>query len=318
MTALSLALLIDALGTPGASYVLGAGASAPHVPTMAQLPEKLAAYASRLTSFPASKLPDSPLRRLIGPMIERAANATTIEAWKPAGMTPATIAVALEDTIAAAHWQPLPQYAVFRFIPLSATVISFNWDGLAGARCQQRVVLHPHGILLPRLSSPTALDDLLDFSQLYDGTDARDWLLPELVMPGEEESTSLASMREKVFDTWRRATAAIVIGYSFGIGSDLDYDRVWLDIFTEAFRINSQAAIHLLSPAAVWLRGELTERLQRSVNVHAWPLNWHTFTAGLLRCASTHGLARMSEFGSSPTAMEALSRLPFGDAVAAT
>ncbi len=72
MTALSLALLIDALGTPGASYVLGAGASVPHVPTMAKLPEKLAAYASRLTSFPASKIPDSPLRRLIGPMIERA------------------------------------------------------------------------------------------------------------------------------------------------------------------------------------------------------------------------------------------------------
>ena len=274
-------------------------------------------YASRLGSFPASGVADSALRRLIAPMIERARTATTIEAWKPAGMTTAAIAVALDDTIAAAHWQPLPQYAVFRLIPPSASVVSFNWDGLARARCVQDIVLHPHGILPPRLLSRAEFDDLLDAAQLHDSADARDWLLPGLVMPGEEESTILASMRERVFSIWRHATAAIVIGYSFGIGSELEYDRVWLDMFVEAFRVNSEAAVHLLSPAADWLRGEMTERLQRSVNVHAWSINWHALTTNLLQGAARHGLARMSEFHDCRPALEELSQLPLWDAITA-
>jgi hypothetical protein len=34
-----------------------------------------------------------------------------------------------------------------------------------------------------------------------------------------------------------------VIGYRFGLGSSLDYDRVWLDTFVEAMARNSSAAV---------------------------------------------------------------------------
>jgi hypothetical protein len=288
-------LLIDAFSIDGTCYVLGAGASSPHVPTMAQLSERLASYATRLSSFPTSRLPDSPLRRLIAPMIDQALTATTLDGWKPLAMTPATIAIALEHLIATAHWLPLPQYAVFRLIPQSSSVVSFNWDGLARARVHQTVVLHPHGTIRPRFVLSAPLDELFDLSQNYEPLDARDWLVPGLVMPGEEESPHLASTREAIFEIWCHAPQVIIIGYSFGPTSSLDYDRVWLDTFAEAFRVNTQATIHLIAPNALWLRGELVERLKRTVNVHAWPLNWHAFACALLHCARLRNSARIAE-----------------------
>src|SRR2546425_7981076 len=62
-------------------YVLGAGASSPHVPTMAQLPHRIAAYAPLLGSFAAST-PRSPLHLLIEPLIERAQTTTSLNEWK--------------------------------------------------------------------------------------------------------------------------------------------------------------------------------------------------------------------------------------------
>jgi hypothetical protein len=292
-------LLIGALGMDRSCYVLGAGASAPDVPPMGQLPDRIASYAPRLGSF-APSLPDSPIRRLLGPVIAEALTTSSLDKWKAGAMTPASIAYVLQDLITAAHWVPLPQYAVFHLFSPTSTIVSFNWDGLAWARCPQRVIC-PHGTVRPRLYTAVELDELLDNSQYYDSDDAREWIIPRLVMPGEEEGKKLAAMRERVLEVWLSASQAVVIGYSFGIRSALSYDRVWLDSFIEAFRANDSAAVHLVAPDAEFLRGEIAERLKRSVNVHAWPLNWHTFSVALLRvaainkCSNTLELRRHAE-----------------------
>ena len=309
-------LLLDALSADGTSYILGAGASSPHVPTLSDLPRRVALYSSRLGSFAAGGLPDSPLRRLIAPMIEKALTATTLEEWKPSAMTPATIAVILEHVITTAHWLPLPQYEVFRLIPHNSSVVSFNWDGLALARCHQSDVIHPHGIVRPRLLLSSQLDEVLDDTQLLESPDAREWVLPGLVMPGEEDSPKLAAIREKVFNLWLHASQAIIIGYSFGLGSALDYDRVWLDTFAEAFRINSRAAIHVLAPNADWLRGGMAERLNRTVNVHAWPLNWHALSRALLQGAREYGSMRLAELRAHRDTLERLYRAALESPVA--
>lgn len=118
-------LLVESFTVDHACYVLGAGASAPHVPTMGQLPERIASYAPRLGSF-APSLPDSPLRRLLGPILEEALTTSSLDRWKAGAMTPATIAIILQDLIAAAHWIPIPQYSVFGLMPsrraLSASI----------------------------------------------------------------------------------------------------------------------------------------------------------------------------------------------------
>jgi hypothetical protein len=196
-------------------------------------------------------------------------------------MTDSTIAVLLEHLIALAHWQPLPQYSVFRLFPTSAAVVSFNWDGLALARCPQAEIVHAHGRLRPRHIVPGALDDALDMSQLIDGSESRHWLIPGLVLPGEEEAPRLAVVRERVFELWRSAPSVTVIGYSFGLNSGLRYDQVWLDTFVEAMSLNKVAPVHILSPDSENLRGQIVERLKRTINVHAWPYRWNAVAAAL-------------------------------------
>jgi hypothetical protein len=280
-----LELLLDALACEGTVFILGAGASAPHIPTLGQLPDRLAPLAKELSSFSAGPIPDSPLRQLIGPLIATARFATTLEDYLPGAMTSGTIAVLLEDIIAQAHWQRLPQYDAFSLFPVSGAVISFNWDGLAKARCPQRLVIHPHGGLARRRIIPGALDEALDYSQWDDLDDSRHWILPGLVMPGEEEGQALAEVRERVLATWIAAPAVVVIGYSFGLGYDLDYDRVWLDTFAEAMSRNRAAPIYIIAPDAARIRGEIVERIKREVNVHDWPYRWDLLARALLGVA---------------------------------
>jgi hypothetical protein len=283
-------LLLDALATDSASFILGAGASVPHVPTLAQIPATIAPFAQFLTGFPGSPIQDSPLRRLIAPLIEGANATTSLNEWKVCGMTSSTVAVLLEQLIAQAHWQRLPQYDVFRLFPLSAKIVSFNWDGLARARCPQSEVIHPHGALRPRPLLAGVLEARLDYSQMYDSLQSRDWLLPGLVMPEEENAPELHLMRERVLAMWLCAPVAIIVGYSFGRGQAIDYDRVWFDTFVEAMKRNAKASIHIIAPDTSRLRGELAEALRRTINVHAWPLSWHTLARAILRVACQHGI----------------------------
>lgn len=287
----SLDLLLDALATEGASFILGAGASVPHVPTLAQIPGTIEPFAQSLGGFPASPIQDSPLRRLIAPLIDGPPNVpTSLDEWKVRGMTSSTIAVLIEQLIAQAHWQRLPQYDVFRLLPLSAKIVSFNWDGLARARCPQSEVIHPHGALCPRPLLADSLEVRLDYSQMDDSLESRDGLLPGLVMPEEENGPELHSVRAHVFALWLGAPVAIIVGYSFGRGQAIDYDRVWFETFVEAMKQNTKASIHIIAPDTSSLRSELSEALKRTINIHAWPLSWHTLARAILRVARQHGI----------------------------
>jgi hypothetical protein len=293
MTALPiehLDLLLSALATEGACFILGAGASVPHVPTLAQIPGAIAPFAQTLGGFPASPLQDSPLRRLIAPLIDAPANPQSSDDWKVHGMTSSTIAVLLEQLIQQAHWQRLPQYDIFRLLPLSVKIVSFNWDGLARARCPQLEVIHPHGALGPRSLLPDNLEIRLDYSQMDESLDSREWLLPGLVMPEEENGPELHSVREHIFALWLAAPIVVIVGYSFGRGQAIDYDRVWFDAFVEAMKRNTMAPIHIIAPDTSRLRSELSEALKRTISIHGWALSWHALACAILRAAGQHGI----------------------------
>jgi len=219
-------------------------------------------------------------------------------------MTSATIAVVLEHLIAEAHWRSLPQYDVFGFLSRRSSIVSFNWDGLARARCPQRPVFHPHGYLGPRYLAALTLDDLLEYAQTDESSESRSWIIPGLVMPGEEDGSKHAEMRERVFRLWREASEAVVIGDRFGLGTALDYDRVWLDTFVEAFGVNANAPIHVLDPDAERIRGELAERIKRVINLHSWPVNWYALSRVLLAAARLHDIARIQELRVHPGTLE--------------
>lgn len=290
---MNLTLLLHALAAQDTVFILGAGASAPEIPTVADLPRCLAPFAGRLSSFPVGPLPDSPLRRLIGPLIEDAKSATTMEDVWPGLMTAGTVAVLIEDIIANTHRKRLAQYEVFRLFSAGGCVISFNWDGLANARCPQQIRLHPHGALRPRMISSDDLSVFLDYSQEEDYGESREWFLPGLVMPGEEERPEHAEMREQVFQFWLHAGTVVIIGYSFGLASALSYDRVWLDAFVTAMRDNRNASIHIVAPDASRLRELLCENVGRGTNVHAWPFKWNLLSAAMLEQARIDNASSM-------------------------
>jgi hypothetical protein len=277
-------LLLTALGGPKTAFVLGAGASAPDVPTIGEIPDRLAHFASHLGSFPAGPLPDSPLRTLIAPLIERARRATDFSEVWPGMMTPGTIAVLLEDIIARAHRRPMTQYEVFRLFSVWASVISFNWDGLALSRCPQITRLHPHGSVPPRALASNGVIEALEYSQEDDRGWLRDYVLPDIVMLGEEERAEYNAVREQVFQLWLRADAIVVIGYSFGLGTALRYDRAWLDAFVAATKENPSVPVHIIDPNAARLRAELGDQIGE-VRVFAWPYAWNILSRAMLAIA---------------------------------
>jgi hypothetical protein len=281
-----LALIIHALSAPGASFILGAGASAPAVPTFAQLTSAIASHSDRLSSFPASLIPPSGLRDLMQPVLDQAQRTTDLSEWKAGAMTTATIAAILEQVISRAHRLSLPQYGVFSLFSGSSSIVSFNWDGLAVARCPQRVILHPHGVIQARVLGDPEFDELLFDTQDIDEPSARHWFLPNLILPGEETDPALCAAREKVLQLWMAAPSLIVVGYSFGLASHVSYDEVWLDSFVEACSRNSEAPVHILSPDAHMLRRALCDRIQREINIFAWPVKWNVLASVLLEMAA--------------------------------
>ena len=188
-------------------------------------------------------------------------------------------------------------------ISLSCGIVSFNWDGLAHARCWQRPVIHPHGFLRPRPLSGQSLLAVIDDAQEFDLPSAYTVILPGLVMPGEETSSCLSTMRERVFNLWLDATSVVVVGYSFGIGSGLDYDAVWRETFAEAMRVNRRAPIHIIGPNAVDLRERLVDMIERPLTIHAWPLSWRDLASELLDLAREQGISRPNQLRILPRSL---------------
>ena len=296
--------LLIALGTSDACFVLGAGASWPHVPTTGQMPDRFRQFAPRITSFPASKQPDFPIRHLMDPIAVDVLN--TMEGlgnWKMHHWTADTIAVVLEQTIACAHKVNPPQYRVFQLFARRAPVVSFNWDGLARRFCPQHTVVHPHGCVIPRTLTQAELQERLFWTQLSESSDGKWWLGHSLVMIGEEAGDQIMSVRNKVSNLWRRSSSVVLIGYSFGIDTLLDYDRIWRDLFADALRLNP-VPIHIISPDAEHMREALSELISRSTDVVAWPLSWYALSRALLTHAQDHGYTRITQFIGDAAALQ--------------
>lgn len=205
-----------------------------------------------------------------------------------------TIAVVLQQLIAAAHHRELPQYQVFELFPPGACVVSFNWDGLARVHCPQRSVIHPHGTVIPASLSDSALAELIHSTQFADDSDGKLLLGRALVMIGEEDSRATQSVRDQVAAEWLACEAVLIVGYSFGIGSTLDYDRVWRELFVDAMRRNP-VPIHVLTPDASVLCGALSEEVERSLNIFPWSLSWHAFAQALVSVASEDRVSSIAE-----------------------
>ena len=280
-------ILLGALADPSSCYVLGAGASYPLVPLTSQIPNLVKQAFSRLAgAFPISICCDSPLYKLVHP--PHSFDAYTLEDWKWLHSTPATIAVLLEQFITPSLESCPPQYWVFRLFPPTASIVSFNWDRLAGYFCPQRVI-NPHGRTAARRRlSEQELREFISWTQDISDTSGKGWLTALLILPGEEEGSHMSKTREIIFEKWRTCSSLISIGYSLDL-TPWGYDKVWQEIFLEAMKENP-ASIHIISPDAVELVGELSDKLHRSVNVFSWAVRWNLLSRALILAANRSGI----------------------------
>src|SRR5690606_1081733 len=111
------------------------------------------------------------------------------------------------------------------------------------------------------------------------------------VLPGEEEQLRGTPVWEQVGEIWRLAHNVVVIGYSFGL-PDSHYAEVWRAAFVDAMRENP-APIHIVSPQAADLAGDLSERIGRETNVFAWPFRWHALSRALIHALRAKGDRRL-------------------------
>lgn len=285
--------LLLALGDPKGVASVGAGASWPHVPTVATLPNEISQYLPLVSSYSADPLPGLPIRNLLYPIPSHLLKL----GWGLAAferLTGDMIALAVHQAISRAHLHRLPQYDVFRLMPLSYRVVSFNWDGLARSRCPQRSVVHPHGCVKPFVVPQSFVRNFVENAQFCDDSDGKSILGNSVVLLGEEGHLVCGELRRKVHTWWRCAGTIVIVGYSFGLGSTLNYDAIWLEEFVDAIGTGG-TPIHIVDPRATTIRNELSERLGRAINVFSWPLSWLSLSRAILKVSNSSGAATMSE-----------------------
>jgi hypothetical protein len=227
--------------------------------------------------YPAPTSQSSPIRDLI--LKDFKPDPSNLDNWKTLALTPATLAIFLETVLSRARRERLPQYEVFKIFPRSCPIISFNWDGLAVERCPQEKIIHVHGKRTgPPIPLPI-LEELVDLGQMDDESSGEWALSGRLVFPGQEHAIVHGPLGQQIHREWRLSSAVVMIGFSLGLGR---HDREWLDLFVDAMSDN-HTAIHVVAPDSREIVGHLQDRLQRVLNIFAWPLKWRPLAIALIR-----------------------------------
>lgn len=288
-------MLFSALAMPGACFVLGAGASAPELPLTGEIGNRLGSFTRLLGSFGVMPLPTTPVRQL--GMTGSTAPRESLEYVWQAHRTAASTAVLLRHILRSTAGTCPSQYEVFRFFDRYASVVSYNWDGLARDWCPQQRVIHPHGAIRGFGFTPGQLEDLLFWTQEDEWSDGLDFLGP-VVLPGQEESVVSQQTINAVRDLWMSASAIVAIGYGFGSAGE--YDEMWADIFAEAMRRNPMTPVHIVAPNSMEIARAMSVRMQRSVNVFAWPLRWNVLADIVLDAGRAHGREALAYLMANP------------------
>lgn len=273
-TLAALSALSRCFSTPESFYVLGAGASVPHVPTTVQLSERILESFLEHGVFQTEPI----LRDVISSRVIR-----DPEYWKDPlrweliqRLPPSYVIGKLPELLATRPRIASANYDVFALAAKPSTIFNMNVDRLAMRSCKGHRVFEPHGRSLSpemfeRIGWSTYTKAILDFSELSPPT------IPGLVLPGPEPAEVLTRAE------YRAAARLLpiskhfsIIGYSFGAMDDLH---------THAFltsripRAHQAVIIVSLEPYEMMYR--LSDEL-KSTGVFAIPANWQYLSQAIL------------------------------------
>ncbi len=277
----SLQTLLSALEEPSSCFVLGAGASAPIVPTAAQLGAHVRKRLLATGTFPANPIPrDAISDRILGAAGRASfdlSDDASIEEEFVARLSPAAVRAAAVELLRpeASSCAP-PQYQVFGLSKHRLSLINFNNDGLADRYCGQHAVINVHGTSLSvedraRVDWDGVIDVLQNYPELP-GIKIPGLFLPQ-IEPEEIAMTSEYVAAQKLLEGARRL---ILVGYSFG---DMD-DRVAYDLIIRTISSRRVATV-VVKPDATDLALQISED-SRSSTVAGLPAYWGKLASAII------------------------------------
>lgn len=165
--------LIKALNSPRLVLLLGAGASAPDVPTIAMLRDRIKEVVRKLGPIARDlqDREDTPLIKTILSDMQFDDNETTyVRHIVQGGLTHQTLELIVHTELTPPESQdPLPQYEIFNHKPARATLLNYNTDGLATRFCGERhLVLPMHGSVDAAFTERLALKEVENLREVIE------------------------------------------------------------------------------------------------------------------------------------------------------
>jgi hypothetical protein len=285
--------LLEALAGERTVFLLGAGASAPEMPTMKELVRRVQETLRESVGsfFPARR---GPLHDRFLP-VDRSSMALDprdTDGRYAHGVSEETLKLAIHRHLEPSGLQlPLAQYQVFDLFSSGATLLNYNTDGLAD-RCRQQLV-KMHGNVVPGFTEWLARERTLReaFLTTQDGIPAT----PQtLLFPEPEPEDYLVEARlPGVGAALEQAAAVVVIGYSFGIGCNTLDDRNSYEFFCRHLRDRAVPVV-IVDPGGQALAERLGEALRTS-NVILVPAFWNLLAKAILKSARERGASGIGE-----------------------
>lgn len=273
LTAEAVGLLIRALDAPDTAYILGAGASAPDVPVMKVLIQRvLAAFPEMVTGWIVSEEPGPTHYQFANQAADEdlrdevlATNIATLRVLIGKELRPAPALLAAAP----------PQYRVLALARRGVTMINYNVDGLASMHCPVAQVHPVHGKV------PDFVGQLRIKEAVRVTTEGIEILPPESYwLPEPEREPVLVSQIDPAYRALLGASTIVIIGYSFGLGPDGIMDQVSYNALRAYCRLRP-LRILVVDPAPWRLAEQLGQEL-KNLKVVPVPAFWHLLCQAIL------------------------------------
>ena len=270
----ALSTLSRCLSTPESFYVLGAGASVPHVPTTDQLSERILGFFLKHGVFQTKPI----ARDVVASRVIR-----DPEYWKDPlkweliqSLPPNYAIGKLPELLTTQASMVSANYDVFALAAKPSTIFNMNVDRLATRSCRGHRVFEPHGRSLSpemfeRIGWGAYTKAILDFPELSPPT------IPGLVLPGPEPAEILTRAE------YRAAARLLpmskhfsIIGYSFGA---MDDRHTYAFLTSRIPRAHQAVIVVSLDPYEMMYR--LADELKSS-SVVAIPASWQHLARAIL------------------------------------
>lgn len=283
----ALSALAQSFAAPDSFYVLGAGASWPHVPMTDQLSDRILEPFLEHGVFQTTPI----VRDIVSSRIIRDPEYWIDPLrWELIQRLPPNYVISkLPEILAAQAEFPSANYDVFALAGKPSTIFNMNVDSLATRFRDVHRVLEPHGrSLSPEMFARSGWSAytkaILDFPELAPLT------VPGLTLVGPEPAEVLTRMEYRAAALLlQRSKYVSIIGYSFGAMDD---------VHTYAFltsRISrAHHAVIIISREPYELMCRLSDQL-KSTNIHGISATWHHLARAMLSpgdCRKYHAATR--------------------------